>query len=179
MRGMRFSPQDFKPNRNGLIAYAVAAAVVVVDQVSKVWFLGLGLSEGDSIPVLPIFRLSMVWNPGISFGLLQGHGQIGRWLLVLFGLAVVVGLAWWIRNAERLWGAVAIGLIMGGAIGNNLIDRVRLGMVADFLDFSGLGFKWVFNVADSAINIGIALLLLDIFLSTRQAATPPKTPASP
>ena len=170
---------SIRPNRNGLIAYAVALAVVVVDQVSKLWFLGLGLSEGDSIPVLPIFRLSMVWNPGISFGLLQGHGQIGRWLLVAFGLAVVVGLAWWIRNAERLWAAVAIGLIMGGAIGNNLIDRVRLGMVADFLDFSGLGFKWVFNVADSAINIGIALLLLDILLSTRQAATPPKTPASP
>jgi len=167
------TPQDLKPNRNGLIAYAVALAVVMVDQVSKLWFLSLGLTEGDSIPVLPIFRLSMVWNPGISFGLLQGHGQIGRWLLVLFGAAVVVGLAWWIRNAERLWGAVAIGLIMGGAIGNNLIDRVRLGMVADFLDFSGLGFKWVFNVADAAINIGIALLVLDIFLSTRQPAAPP------
>ena len=176
---MQLSAADLKPNRNGLIAYAVALAVVVVDQVSKAWFLGLGLTEGDSIPVLPIFRLSMVWNPGISFGLLQGHGQIGRWLLVLFGLAVVIGLAWWIRNAERLWAAVAIGLIMGGAVGNNLIDRVRLGMVADFLDFSGLGFKWVFNVADSAINIGIAVLLLDIFLQARQPATPPKTPASP
>ena len=176
---MPLSAADLKPNRNGLTAYAIALAVVVVDQLSKLWFLSLGLQVGDSVPVLPIFRLSMVWNPGISFGLLQGHGQIGRWLLVAFGLAVVVGLAWWIRNAERLWAAVAIGLIMGGAIGNNLIDRVRLGMVADFLDFSGLGFKWVFNVADSAINIGIALLLLDILLSTRQAATPPKTPASP
>jgi signal peptidase II len=173
---MRISASDLKPNRNGLIAYAIAAAVVVADQISKLWFLGLGLQQGDSIPVLPIFRLSMVWNPGISFGLLQGHGQIGRWLLVLFGLAVVVGLAWWIRKADRLWAAVAIGLIMGGAIGNNLIDRVRLGMVADFLDFSGLGFKWVFNVADAAINIGIAVLLLDIYLSTRQPATPPAAP---
>jgi signal peptidase II len=62
---------------------------------------------------------------------------------------------------------------MGGAIGNNLIDRVRLGMVADFLDFSGLGFKWVFNVADAAINVGIAVLLLDIFLQARQPAAPP------
>jgi signal peptidase II len=179
MSSMPFNPNDLKPNRNGLIAYAVAAALVVADQVSKLWFLSLGLSEGDSIPVLPFFRLSMVWNPGISFGLLQGHGQIGRWLLVLFGLAVVVGLAWWIRNAERLWAAVAIGLIMGGAIGNNLIDRVRLGMVADFLDFSGLGFKWVFNVADAAINVGIALLLLDIFLSTRQPAAATSPPESP
>ena len=175
---MQLSAADLKPNRNGLIAYAVAIAVVLVDQASKLWFLGLGLTEGDSIPVLPFFRLSMVWNPGISFGLLQGHGQIGRWLLVVFAIGVVVGLGWWIRNAERRWAAVAIGLIMGGAIGNNLIDRVRLGMVADFLDFSGLGFKWVFNVADAAINIGIALLLLDIFLSTRQPAAPPPAPKS-
>jgi len=176
---MPLRPEDLKPNRNGLIAYAVALAVVVVDQISKLWFLGLGLQEGDSIPILPIFRLSMVWNPGISFGLLQGHGQIGRWLLVLFGLAVVIGLAWWIRRADRLYAAVAIGLIMGGAIGNNLIDRVRLGMVADFLDFSGLGFKWVFNVADAAINVGIAVLLLDIFLSTRQPAAPSEPSKAP
>jgi signal peptidase II len=176
---MPLRPEDLKPNRNGLIAYAVALAVVVVDQISKLWFLGLGLQEGDSIPILPIFRLSMVWNPGISFGLLQGHGQIGRWLLVLFGLAVVIGLAWWIRRADRLYSAVAIGLIMGGAIGNNLIDRVRLGMVADFLDFSGLGFKWVFNVADAAINVGIAVLLLDIFLSTRQPAAPSEPSKAP
>jgi len=175
---MPFRPEDLKPNRNGLIAYAIALVVVVVDQVSKLWFLGLGLQEGDSIPVLPFFRLTMVWNPGISFGLLQGHGQIGRWLLVVFGLAVVLGLAWWIRRADRLWAAVAIGLIMGGAIGNNLIDRVRLGMVADFLDFSGLGFKWIFNVADSAINIGIAVLLIDLFLAARQPAAPPATPKS-
>jgi signal peptidase II len=176
MNSMQLSPEHLKPNRNGLIAYAIAAVVVVVDQISKIWFLGLGLQEGDSIPVLPIFRLSMVWNPGISFGLLQGHGQIGRWLLVVFAIGVVGGLAWWIRRADRLWAAVAIGLIMGGAIGNNLIDRVRLGMVADFLDFSGLGFKWVFNVADAAINVGIAVLLIDIFLSARQPAAPPAAP---
>ena len=176
---MPVSAADLKPNRNGLTAYAIALAVVVVDQLSKLWFLSLGLQVGDSVPVLPIFRLSMVWNPGISFGLLQGHGQLGRWLLVLFGAAVVLGLAWWIRRADRIGPAIAIGLIMGGAIGNNLIDRVRLGMVADFLDFSGLGFKWVFNVADAAINIGIAVLLIDIFLSTRQPAAPSDTPASP
>ena len=173
------SAADLKPNRNGLIAYAIAFAVVLADQISKLWFLGLHLQEGDSVSVLPVFRLTMVWNPGISFGLLQGHGQIGRWLLVAFGLAVVVGLAWWIRNAERLWSAVAIGLIMGGAVGNNLIDRVRLGMVADFLDFSGLGFKGVFNVADAAINVGIAVLLIDIFLSTRQPVAPPDAAKSP
>jgi len=175
---MRISADDLKPNRNGLIAYAIALAVVVVDQISKLWFLGLGLQEGDSIPLLPFFRLSMVWNPGISFGLLQGHGQVGRWLLVAFAFAVVVGLAWWIRKADRLGAAVAIGLIMGGAIGNNLIDRMRLGMVADFIDFSPI-FRWVFNVADAAINVGIAVLLIDIFLSTRQPAAPPPTPESP
>ena len=168
---MLFSAADLKPNRNGLTAYAIALAVVVVDQVSKLWFLSLGLQVGDSVPVLPIFRLSMVWNPGISFGLLQGHGQLGRWLLVLFGAAVVVGLAWWIRRADRIGPAIAIGLIMGGAIGNNLIDRIRMGWVADFLDFSPIGFKWVFNVADSAITIGVIVLLIDTFLTSRPPAT--------
>jgi signal peptidase II len=176
---MPFDAADLKPNRNGLTAYAVAAAVVVADQASKAWFLGLRPQEGDSIPLLPFFHLTMVWNPGISFGLFQGHGEIGRWLLVLFGAAVVVGLGWWIRKAERVWAAVGIGLILGGAIGNNLIDRVRLGMVADFLDFSGLGFKWVFNVADAAINVGIAVLLIDIFLSSRQPVAPPEAPKTP
>ena len=78
-----------------------------------------------------------------------------------FSLVVVLGIAWYVRNAQRKLTAVALGLVMGGALGNNLIDRIRLGHVADFLDFSGLGFfPWVFNVADSCITCGAVLAVL-------------------
>jgi signal peptidase II len=109
----------------------------------------------------------MVWNPGVSFGLLAAKGDVGRWLLVGFAAAVVVALGFWARRSTRVLTALAVGLVMGGAIGNNVIDRVRFGAVADFLDFSGLGFKWVFNVADSAISVGVALLLLEMFLGAK------------
>jgi signal peptidase II len=158
--------------RQGLAAYAIAAVVVVLDQLSKAWILGpFDLPAKGSVTVLPIFKLSMVWNPGVSYGLLQSHGALGRWLLVLFAACVVVALAVWVAKTTRPLSALAIGLIMGGAIGNNLIDRVRLGMVADFLDFSGLGFKWVFNVADSAITVGVVVLLIEMVLPAAPAAT--------
>jgi signal peptidase II len=162
---------DAKPpaiTRLGWAAYAVAVVVVVLDQVSKAWVLGpLDLPGRGVVEVLPVFRLSMVWNPGVSFGLLAARGDVGRWLLVGFAAAVVVALALWARRMTRALNALAVGLIMGGAIGNNIIDRVRWGAVADFLDFSGLGFKWVFNVADSAISVGVALLLLEMALSAK------------
>ncbi len=154
--------------RLGWIAYVVAAVAVGLDQASKAWVLGpLDLPGRGVIEVLPIFRLSMVWNPGVSFGLLAARGDLGRWLLVGFAAAVVVALAVWARRLDRPLTAVAIGLVMGGAIGNNIVDRVRFGAVADFLDFSGLGFKWVFNVADSAISVGVALLLIEMLLGAR------------
>lgn len=162
--------------RLGWAAYAIAAAVVVLDQASKAWILGpFGLPERGTVDVLPIFRLSMVWNPGVSFGLLAAKGDLGRWLLVGFAAVVVAALAVWARRTSRLLSALAIGLVMGGAIGNNIVDRVRFGAVADFLDFSGLGFKWVFNVADSAITVGVALLLLEMVLSARTAETPARS----
>lgn len=158
-------------SRLGLAAYAIAAVVVALDQASKAWILGpFDLPERGMVQVLPIFRLSMVWNPGVSFGLLAAKGDLGRWLLVAFAAAVVAALALWARRMTRALNAVAVGLVMGGAIGNNIIDRVRFGAVADFLDFSGLGFKWVFNVADSAITVGVILLLAEMVLSVRAEA---------
>ena len=158
--------------RQGLTAYAIALVVVILDQLSKLWILGpFDLGDKVSVQVLPFFRLSMVWNPGVSYGLLQNHGEVGRWLLVLFAACVVVALGVWVSRATRPLTALAIGLVMGGAIGNNLVDRIRLGMVADFLDFSQLGFKWVFNVADSAITVGVIVLLIDTFLTSRPPAT--------
>ena len=146
------------------IAYALAGAVIVVDQLSKYWILEiLRLPERVQVEVLPFFRLSMVWNPGVSFGLLKADADVGRWGLALFSTIVALGLGWWARRVERPLLAVALGLIIGGAVGN-LIDRVRFGKVADFLDFSDLWFPWVVNVADSGITIGVMLLILDSFL---------------
>ena len=157
--------------RPAWMAYAIALGVVILDQASKLWILGpFNLPGNVSVQVLPFMRFSMVWNPGVSYGLLQNFGSLGRWLLVLFAAAVVVALAVWVSKSVRVLTAVAIGLVMGGAIGNNLIDRVRLGMVADFIDFTQIGFKWVFNVADSAITIGVIVLLIDTFLTSRPVA---------
>ena len=150
-------------------AYAFAAAVIVLDQITKAWILyGLHLREVGQIRVLePIFNLTFVLNRGVSFGLLTG-GETGRWLLTVFSIAVAGLLAFWATRADRRLLITAIGLIMGGALGN-VIDRIRFGGVVDFLDFSGLYFPWVFNVADSAISIGVVLLILDSFISERSA----------
>ena len=155
----------------GLYAFVLAAAVTILDQLSKWWILdGLHLPERGQIPVLPIFRLSMVMNRGVSYGLLRADNDLQRYLLVAAAAAVVVVLALWVRKADRLLFATALGLVIGGALGNNLIDRVRIGQVVDFLDFSGLGFPWVFNVADSAITVGVVLLLIDSFFGPKPSA---------
>ena len=159
--------------RWGATAYAVAALVVVLDQLSKYWVLDvLHLADRSPIRLLPIFQLTLVWNPGVSFGLMRADSPAGRWLLVTFALAIVIALAVWARRMTRPLLAVAVGPMLGGALGNNLIDRVRFGAVADFLDFHALFFPWVFNVADSAISVGVALLLLDSFVNSKR---PPAT----
>ena len=164
-------PHPAGVTRWGVMAYVVAGAVVAVDQLSKYWILDVVHLAGRSpIRLLPVFRLTLIWNSGVSFGLLRAGSPVGRWLLVAFALAIVTALAFWARRMTRPLLALAVGLMLGGALGNNLIDRVRFGAVADFLDFSGLFFPWVFNVADSAITIGVALLLLDSYLHSKDRA---------
>ena len=154
----------------GLYAYVLAAAVTILDQLSKWWVLDVAhLDLKGQIPLLPVFRLTMVMNPGVSFGLLRADTALGRGLLVGAALIVVIALVAWVRRADRPLFATALGLVIGGALGNNLIDRARLGEVVDFLDFSGLYFPWVFNVADSAITIGVILLLWDSFFPSKTA----------
>jgi signal peptidase II len=155
--------------RLAIAAYGFAAAIVVLDQISKAWILyGLSLREVGRIEVLPpVFNLSYVLNDGVSFGLFGGGSA--RWLLSLFSIVVAVALGWWARTADRRLLSAAIGLVMGGALGN-VIDRIRFGYVVDFLDFSGTGvFPWVFNIADSAISIGVILLIVDSLMSERPA----------
>jgi signal peptidase II len=156
--------------RLGLTAYALGAAAIVIDQITKVWVVdGLHLTQqGMTIPVLPFAAITMVWNRGVSYGLLSAHGPLGRWGLVIFSFVIALGLGFWVRNQTRRLPALAIGLIMGGAVGNAL-DRARLGYVVDFLDFSNAHFPWVFNVADSCISVGVVLLLLDSFISRKPA----------
>ena len=145
----------------GRNAFVLAAVVIVLDQLSKYWILSvLDLPQRGSIPIAPVFSLTMVWNRGVSFGLMQAEVDWVRWGLVLFSAAVSIALAVWAWRVTRAWLGLALGLVIGGAVGN-LIDRVRFGAVADFLDFSRLYFPWVFNVADSAITVGVILLLVD------------------
>lgn len=149
-----------------LVAYSVAVAAIVLDQLTKWWILdGIDMRLGQRIELSPIFDLTYTLNPGVSFGLFSDGD--GRWLLAAFSVAVAAVMAWWATRATRMLFAVSLGLIMGGALGN-VVDRIQVGAVIDFLDFSGLGFPWIFNIADSAISVGVALLILDSFLSERR-----------
>ncbi|HEY2481079.1 MAG TPA: signal peptidase II [Caulobacteraceae bacterium] len=158
-------------SRAGAFAYALATAVIVLDQAVKAWVLGgLGLAIGAPRPVWGPLRLTLVENPGVSFGLFQSDASWTRWALAAFSLIVAVALGLWARRAERPFTGLALGLIIGGAIGN-FIDRVRIGVVVDFVDVTALYFPWVFNVADSAITVGIILLLLEGLLQPRAGAS--------
>ena len=149
-----------------LMGFLVALGILIADQVSKhVMLRVVDLDVIGQIRVLdPWFNLTMVWNRGISFGLFQAGSwwQIG--ILIAVSLGVSALLASWMIQAERRLQAVSFGMIIGGAIGN-VIDRLAYGAVADFFDFSGLYFPYVFNVADAAISLGVVVLVLDLFFS--------------
>lgn len=160
-----FAPPHTTPL--GVRMLLVVLITIVLDQASKNWILyGLQLPSLRQVKISPIFSLSMVWNKGVSFGIFYSEG-IGRWLLTLFSLLVAAFLIDWVRRVSRLTIGLGLALVAGGAIGN-AIDRIRYAGVVDFLDFSGLGFMWVFNIADAAINIGVALLFIDVFFLNRE-----------
>jgi signal peptidase II len=159
-----------KLSRLALLAYGLAAAVIALDQAVKYWFLtAFHLQVGESAQLLGPLRLSMVENKGVSFGVLNLDSDAARWPLTIFAFVVAGVLAWWAARVEKPLLAVAVGLIMGGAVGN-AIDRVHLGYVVDFIDAQRLFFPWVFNIADSAITIGSVLLIWDLFLAPRKRA---------
>ena len=144
------------------LAAIVVFAVFVLDQASKIWVLFvLGLLMRGQIALLPFFDLTMVWNRGISYGLFEQHGELGRWLLTGFMLAASVLLWLWAARAGTRLLALSLALIIGGALGNAL-DRVIYGAVADFARLFWGDVSWyVFNLADAAIVAGVALLLYD------------------
>jgi signal peptidase II len=166
-------------SRQGLFAYALAAVVIALDQLSKHWILDVfQLPLKASVPLAGPLHLTMVWNRGVSFGLLRADADLTRWALAAFSIIVAAFLAGWARTARRGLAAVALGLVMGGAIGN-VIDRIRFAAVADFIDVSRLYFPWIFNIADAAISCGVVLLLIDMLLQDRQAQASRAAPERP
>ena len=138
---------------------AIAGLVIVVDQVSKIIVLS-ALGPFQGVSVTPFLNLVVVLNTGISFGLFASEGELGRYLLVALALIVSIILMRWLASSTNRFVCAALGMIIGGAFGN-VIDRLVHKAVVDFLDFHLYGWHWpAFNVADSAITIGVALFVL-------------------
>lgn len=150
--------------RNGrsLLGLATVLVVLAADQASKYWVLQvLRLPDLVSVPLFPGLSLTMVWNHGITFGMLSSDSAWSGLALAAVALVVVGFLGVWLRRAEHVLAAVALGAVAGGAIGN-VIDRARFGAVVDFIHAYAWGWSWyVFNVADAAIVCGVAALVLD------------------
>jgi signal peptidase II len=145
------------------VGLAVLLAVLAADQISKALVLHvLHIPEGGQLPVTGFFNIVLLWNKGVSYNMLE---QGAQWPLIVMSVVISAVLWNWLGRAPRRLTAVALGLIIGGALGNAL-DRMMHGAVADFLHFFWGDFSWyVFNVADVGIVVGVALLLYD---STRE-----------
>ena len=150
------------------LGLTIALLAGVVDQVSKLWLLyGFDLESRVPVAIAPFVDLVVTWNSGISYGLFQQRELLGAWALLAFKVAVVIALWAWLARASSRLTAVALGLIIGGAVGN-AIDRLHWPGVMDFVLFhvetGSWNFRWyVFNLADVAIVAGVAALLYDSF----------------
>ncbi len=144
------------------LALVLIVAVIAADQMSKTWLYDYLSTTGQrAIEVMPFLNLVAVWNYGVSFGVFNQGPSTGSWVFVGLALVIVIILATWAVRADRLLPAAALGLVIGGALGN-VVDRVRQGAVFDFIDLHALGIHfWAFNIADSGISIGVVLLLMD------------------
>lgn len=152
---MKFDPRRLGP---GL---ALAAAILLLDQVTKIYIVGVVMGDAPRvIEVTGFFNLVMAWNYGVSFGMFNEPGTQAH-ILIAIAIAVSLALVFWMGREPGPVTRFALGAIVGGAVGN-VIDRFRWGAVADFLDFHAFGYHWpAFNVADAAIVVGAAVLVLD------------------
>lgn len=154
-----------------------ALAVIALDQASKLWLLRvLDIVHRGAVKVTPFFDLVLALNTGISYGWFQNESAAGQAILLAVKAVAVVALAIWMARSQSLLATIALGLIIGGAIGN-AIDRLAYGAVVDFALFhvqiGGKPFNWyVFNLADVAIVAGVAALLYDSFLGVPAAKAP-------
>lgn len=162
------------PLRAGILA---AVVTLVADQASKLWLLNVfDLAHRGAVRVTPFFDLVLAWNIGISFGWLQNDSQAAQLALMAVKALAVVALAIWMARSQTRLATIALGLIIGGAIGNG-IDRLLHGAVVDFalfhIELGGKTYNWyVFNLADVAIVAGVAALLYDSFLGVPAAKAP-------
>jgi signal peptidase II len=160
--------------RPGVIA---ALAVLALDQASKFWLLKVfDIAHRGAVKVTPFFDLVLAWNVGISFGWFQNDSPVVQIILMIIKAVAVIVLAIWMARSRTLTATIALGLIIGGAIGN-AIDRFVHGAVVDFAQFhvqiGGITYNWyVFNLADVAIVAGVAALLYDSFVGVPAAKTP-------
>jgi signal peptidase II len=159
------------------VGVSVAIAAAAIDQAAKLWLLfGVDLAARGVMTLTPFLDLVLTWNTGISYGLFPQEGPLGQWALLALKAIAAILLWIWLARATSLLTAVALGLIIGGAIGN-AIDRVAYGAVADFVllhaTTESFDFKWyVFNLADVAIVAGVAVLLYETLLGSGAAKAP-------
>ncbi|WP_422039973.1 signal peptidase II [Roseibium sp.] len=146
------------------LVLAVALTGLVLDQASKLWLLfGYGLGVNGPIEVLPFVEFVLVWNRGVSYGLFQQDSLAGQWILAGLTLAITIGMWVWSARCQSKLVALALGLVIAGALGNG-VDRFAYGAVVDFVHFHVGDFSWyVFNIADVCIIAGVAGLLYDSF----------------
>jgi signal peptidase II len=146
-----------------LLGGIVASVVVLVDQIAKIGILSRSDRLAvDSTPLTPFLDLTLRWNRGISFSFFDRESASAQAILLSVTFAAIVLLGWWLLRSRSALPAAGLGLIIGGALGN-AIDRIAHGAVVDYLDLHAFGRHFfVFNVADAAINIGVALLIFDL-----------------
>ncbi len=152
------------------LGFSIALLVFVLDQLVK-WVVThpLGINEiGAQLVLLPIFNFTYTQNEGISLGLLNATNPLGRWMLVAMTSIIAIGVAVWIGREKNRIDQVALGMVLGGALGN-ILDRARFGYVVDFADLHFGDFRpfLVFNVGDAAISIAVVILLLRGFLARK------------
>ena len=156
------------------LGFIVALAVFGLDQLVKWLVTGpLGVNYvGAQLFLLPIFQFTYTENNGISLGLLNATTEIGRWMLVGLTSAIAIGVAYWLGREKNRIDQVALGMVLGGALGN-ILDRVRHGYVVDFADLHFGAWRpfLIFNVGDAAISIAVVILLLRAFVGRKDQAT--------
>ena len=155
-----------------IVYFSIAIVTIVIDQITK-WIASTNLAMHDPVPVMPSFNFTLMHNYGAAFSFLSDAGGWQRWFFTIVAAVISVVLVVWIirLKAYEKWLGIGLSLVLGGAIGN-LIDRVSYGYVVDFIQWYYDRFYWpAFNIADSAIFVGTAILLLSTFFTKDEQET--------